>query len=56
MTVKGCAVEDEQIPSSSSGYTEGVETTGRRDELIEFVSSVPIAYNYDDDVTVRFEL
>lgn len=48
---------DDQVASSStSGSTESVETTGRRGELIEFVNPVPILYNYDDDITIRFEL
>uniref|UniRef100_A0A915PUA0 START domain-containing protein n=1 Tax=Setaria digitata TaxID=48799 RepID=A0A915PUA0_9BILA len=55
--VKGFMSGTDQIASSStSGSTESVETTGRRDELIEFVNSVSIFHNYDDDVTLRFEL
>uniref|UniRef100_A0A8R1TQB6 Uncharacterized protein n=2 Tax=Onchocerca TaxID=6281 RepID=A0A8R1TQB6_ONCVO len=57
MAVKGCLNEDDQVASgSTSGSTENVETTGRRGELIEFVNPVPVRYNYDDDVTIRFEL
>ncbi|VDM92743.1 unnamed protein product, partial [Onchocerca ochengi] len=56
MAVKGCLNEDDQVASgSTSGSTENVETTGRRGELIEFVNPVPVRYNYDDDVTIRFE-
>uniref|UniRef100_A0A0R3RMQ2 Transmembrane 9 superfamily member n=1 Tax=Elaeophora elaphi TaxID=1147741 RepID=A0A0R3RMQ2_9BILA len=59
-TMKGCLSGDEhdQVAASSSltGSTENVEAIGRRGELIEFVIPVPIRYNYDDDITVRFEL
>ncbi|VDK80972.1 unnamed protein product [Litomosoides sigmodontis] len=56
--VKECLSDGDRSASrtSSSGSTENVETIGRPDELIEFVNSVPILYNYDDDITVRFEL
>ncbi|EFO21038.1 hypothetical protein LOAG_07449 [Loa loa] len=55
--IKGCLSGDNQVPGSSTfGSTESVATTGRRSELIEFVNSVPILHNYDDDVTIRFEL
>ncbi|VDO28426.1 unnamed protein product [Onchocerca flexuosa] len=57
MAVKGCLNGDDQVASSStSGSTESVKTTGQRDELIEFVNPIPVRYNYDDDVTIRFEL
>lgn len=42
--------------TSPSGSTEYVETSGRAGELIEFVSPIPVAYSYDNDTTVRFEL
>ncbi|VIO89566.1 Uncharacterized protein BM_BM11029 [Brugia malayi] len=55
--IKGCLSDDDQIASSStSGSTEIVETIGRQGELIEFVKPIPIIYNYDDDITIRFEL
>lgn len=64
--IKECLSDDDRSASRSSsngccrilssGNTENVETIGRPDELIEFVNSVPILYNYDDDITVRFEL
>ncbi|VDM14569.1 unnamed protein product [Wuchereria bancrofti] len=55
--LKGCLSGDDQIASSSTfGSTEIVETIGRQGELIEFVNEVPIIYNYDDDITIRFEL
>ncbi|KAM3727252.1 putative endoglucanase [Dirofilaria immitis] len=57
MAIKGCLNGDDQISNSSaSGSTESVETTGQLGELIEFVNPIPVCYNYDDDITIRFEL
>ncbi|KAL3990862.1 hypothetical protein ACH3XW_33535 [Acanthocheilonema viteae] len=55
--IKGCLSGNDRASSSSqTGNTESVPTVGQRGELIEFVKPVSILYNYDDDITIRFEL
>ncbi|VDM45943.1 unnamed protein product [Toxocara canis] len=51
-----CSSSSSDQNTIMSGFTESIETLGCREELLEFVASVQIHHNYDDDATLRFEL